>query len=522
MLYLFEDYQLDTDRRELRRGTALISVEPKVFDLLAYMVENRERVVSKDDLIEALWGGRIVSDSALTTRLNAARTAVADSGEEQRLIKTLPRKGLRFIGAVRQEQRSAAAVATMAADMARQPPSLPDKPSIAVLPFANMSGEPDQEYFADGMAEDIITALSRFRHLFVIARNSSFTYKKRAADIKQVGHDLGVRYVLEGSVRKAADRVRITGQLIDASTGAHLWADRFDGELEDIFDLQDDVTARVVNAIAPKMEQVEAARAKRKPTESLDAYDYLLRGTECLHRQTPDSVEQALRLLNKAIELDPEYGAAYGTAAYCYAVRKSSGWVVRQEHDIEEASRLGRTAARFGEDDAVALSRAGHAVAYVAEDLAAGERFIDRAIELNSNLAAAWFHSGWLRVWLGHPDEAIQHFARFQRMSPVDPMSIRMNSGIAFAHVLAGRYDEASSYAEQALRENPNSHQALRMAAMGHALAGRIAEAQQVMRRLRQIDPALRISHLKHLTPLRRPEDVARYLEGMKKAGLPE
>src|SRR5215813_7733152 len=522
LLYLFEDYELDTDRRELRRGTALIPVEPKVFDLLAYLIENRERVVSKDDLIDTLWGGRIVSDSALTTRLNAARTAVADSGEEQRLIKTLPRKGVRFIGAVRQEQRSAAAVVTMPADMTRQPLSLPDKPSIAVLPFANMSGEPDQEYFADGMAEDIITALSRFRHLFVIARNSSFTYKSQAVDIKQVGRVLGVRYVLEGSVRKAGDRVRITGQLIDASTGAHLWADRFDGELKHIFDLQDDVTTRVVNAIAPKMEQVEAARAKRKPTESLDAYDYFLRGTESLHRQTPESVDEALRLLKKAIELDPEYGAAYGTAAYCYAVRKSSGWVTRRAQDIEEASRLGRTAARLGEDDAVALSRAGHAVAYVAEDLDAGARFIDRAIDLNSNLALAWFHSGWLRVWLGDPEIAIQHFVRFRRMSPVDPMLNRMNSGIAFAHVLAGRYDDASSHAEQALSENPNSHQALRMGAMGHALAGRMERAQEIMDRLRQIDPALRISNLKHLTPLRRPEDMARYADGMRKAGLPE
>jgi tetratricopeptide (TPR) repeat protein len=226
--------------------------------------------------------------------------------------------------------------------------------------------------------------------------------------------------------------------------------------------------------------------------------------------------------LKRAIELDPYYGAAYGTAAYCYAVRKSSGWGTSREQDIEEASRLGRTAARLGEDDAVALSRAGHAVAYVAEDLDMGARFIDRAIELNSNLALAWFHSGWLRVWLGDPNTAIQHFVRFQRMSPVDPMLNRMNSGMAFAHVLAGRYDDASSHAEQALSENPSSHQALRICAMGHALAGRTERAQQIMNRLRQIDPALRIANLRHLTPLRRPDDMARYAEGMRKAGLPE
>ena len=266
-----------------------------------------------------------------------------------------------------------------------------------MLPFANLSGDAEQEYFADGMVEEIITALSRFRNLFVIARNSSFTYKGRVVDIKQVGRDLGVRYVLEGSVRKAADRVRIAGQLIDASTGAHLWADRFDGELKDIFNLQDEVATQVVCAIAPKLEQVEVARAKRKPTESLDAYDCFLRGTENVHRLTRECIDEALRLLKKAIELDHEYAAAYGTAAYCCSLRKANGWLVHREQDIAEASRLGRTAVELGKDDAVALSRAGHALAYMAEDLDAGARFIDRALELNPNLAMAWYHSGWLQ-----------------------------------------------------------------------------------------------------------------------------
>jgi adenylate cyclase len=399
---------------------------------------------------------------------------------------------------------------------------LPDKPSIAVLPFQNMSGDPEQEYFADGIVEDIITALSRFKSLFVIARNSSFTYKGKAVDIKQVARQLGVRYVLEGSVRKAAARVRITGQLIDASTGAHLWADHFDGELKDIFDLQDNVVTKVVGDIAPKVEQAEVARAKRKPTESLDAYDYFLRGTESLYKQTPESVCEAMRLLKKAIELDPDYAAAYGTAAYCHAMRKSSGWVINREQDIPEATRFGRTAATLGHDDALALSRAGHTIAYVAEDLDTGARFIDRALEINPNLALTWYHSGWLGVWLGNPDIAIQHFERFRRMSPVDPMLIRTTCGTAFAHVLAGRYDEASSHAEQALIENPHSHQALRMAAVSHAFAGRMEGAQQAMARLREIDPALRVSNLKDLTPLRRPEDMTRYAEGMRKAGLPE
>ena len=233
-------------------------------------------------------------------------------------------------------------------------------------------------------------------------------------------------------------------------------------------------------------------------------------------------IDEALRLLTKAIELDPEYAAAYGTAAYCYGMRKANGWLIHREHDIVEASRLSRAAIELGKDDAVALSRAGHCLAYMAGDLDGGARFIDRALELNPNLALAWFHSGWLRIWCGDPETSIQHFARFQRMSPVDPMLIRANSGIAFAHGLAGRYDEAASHAEQALRENPNLHQALRGAAMAHALAGRVERAREVMERLRQIDPALRISNLKDLTPLRRPEDIATYAEGLREAGLPE
>src|SRR6266568_3835742 len=237
--------------------------------------------------------------------------------------------------------------------------ALPDKPSIAVLPFHNMSGDPEQEYFADGIVEDIITALSRFKSLFVIARNSSFTYKGRAVDVKQVGRELGVRYILEGSVRKAANRVRITGQLIDSATNAHLWADRFDGALEDIFDLQDQVTASVVGAIGPQLEQAEIERAKRKPTESLDAYDYFLRSMAGVHQFTRDANNDALRLFNKAIELDPEFAAAYGAAARCYAQRIANGWMVDRAREIAEADRLARRGAQLGKDDAVALCGAG-------------------------------------------------------------------------------------------------------------------------------------------------------------------
>ena len=275
--YLFEEYAFDTARRELCRGPDVIAVTPQVFDLLAYLIRHRERVVTKDDLIGAIWNGRIVSDAALTTRLNAARCAIGDSGAEQRLIKTLPRKGFRFVGQVREAREVAG---PNPGDAPESAPAVPDKPSIAVLPFANMSGDPEQEYFADGMVEEITTALSRFKWLFVIARNSSFTFKGKAVDIKEVGRRLGVRYVLEGAVRKASGKVRITCQLIEAATGTHIWADRFERDMTDIFALQDEVTLAVVSAIQPKLFQAEIALATRRRPEDLTAYDFFLRAIQ--------------------------------------------------------------------------------------------------------------------------------------------------------------------------------------------------------------------------------------------------
>ena len=376
------------------------------------------------------------------------RKAIGDSGEQQRLIRTVPRKGVRFVGLVRSEQPVAAdrvpATPTQMVAASSEPGLMPsDRPSIAIMPFQNMSGDHEQEYFADGVVEEIIIALSRVRSLSVVARNSSFIYKGRVADVKQVARELGVRYVLEGSVRKAANRVRIAGQLIDASTGAHLWADRFDGSLEDIFDLQDQVTTSVVGAIAPKLEQAEIERAKRKPTESLDAYDYFLRGMASFNQRTKDAVDDALRLFYKAIDLDADFASAYGMAAWCYGWRKINAWMTDRTQEIAEAERLARRATELGQDDAVALSRGAHALAFVVGDLDAAPTFVDRALALNPNLAGAWYASGWVRIYLGEPDTAIRHFAHAMRLSPLDPQTITMQAGTAFAHFLAGHYDEA-------------------------------------------------------------------------------
>ena len=317
---------------------------------------------------------------------------------------------------------------------------LPNKPSIAVLPFDNMSSDREQEYFADGVVEDIITALSRFRGLFVIARNSSFVYKGQSVNVREVGRELGVRYILEGSVRKAGSRLRITGQLIDTATGAHLWADRFDGALDDVFDLQDQLTASVVGAIAPKMEEVEIERAKRKPTENLDAYDYYLRGLAAVHQWTKEENDEALSNLYRAIELDPKFASAYGMAARCYTRRQGSGWIKDHEVEVRETARLATLAAELGKDDAVALCTAGVAFSFMVGDHATGKLLTDRALALNPSLALAWLLSGWVRVWLGEFEEVVDRISRSLRLNPADPHSYSMHSALAFAHFFAGRY----------------------------------------------------------------------------------
>jgi TolB-like protein len=516
-LYLFEEFALDSDRRELRRGPIVVPIAPQAFDLLEYLIRNRERVLSKDDLIASVWDGRIVSESALSTCVNAARSAINDTGELQRLIRTIPRRGMRFVGNVREEHKPDA----MTAGTERPTLPLPDKPSIAVLPFQNMSADSEQEHFADGTVEEIITALSRFSSLFVIARNSSFIYKDRAVDVKQVGRELGVRYVLEGSVRKSGTQVRITSQLINASTGAHLWANRFDGSLVDIFDLQDQVALGVVSAVAPKLEQAEIARAKRNPTDSLDAYEYFLRGMASYYLRSREATDEALQLFYAAIGRDAKFASAYGMAAWCYGWRKINAWTTDRAKEIAETARLARRAAELGPDDAVALSRAAHALASVVGDVEDAVTFVDRALALNPNLAGAWWASGWTRVYLGEPEAAIKHFARAMRLSPLDPHIIGMQAGTAFAHMLAGRYDEASSWAERAMWAQ-NYLTPLRIAVASHALAGRLTEAKKALARLQELDPAASIANFQERAPLRRWEDLERLESGLRRAGMPE
>lgn len=515
----FGDCLLDTQGRELRRAGEAVAIGPQVFDLLVCLIENRTRVVSKDELLDMVWNGRIVSESTITSHINAARAAIGDSGQAQRFIRTVARKGFRFVGEITDVPPLATEIRKPAASPAL---ALPDKPSIAVLPFINLSGDPEQDYFADGMVEDIITALSHIRWLFVIARNSSFAYRGRAENVTEVGRALGVRYVLEGSVRKAANRVRITGQLVDAATGGHLWAERYEGAFDDVFELQDRITESVVGTIAHELEHAEIERAKRKPTESLDAYDYYLRGMERFHAGAQASVDQALDRFRKAIALDPEYASAYGMAAWTLFWRRLNGWTSDRDADTVEGARLARMAVDLGKNDAVALTRGGHALAHFTRDLDSGTDFVDKALVLNPNLAAAWFLGGFLMIWRGEPEEAITRLEHAMRLSPLDTEMFRMQTGVAMAHLMARRFDAACAAAEKAFRAMPVFTLAPAAIAASCALAGRMDEARRAMRDVRRLDPELRLATIDEWLPFRRPEDSALFADGLRMAGLPE
>ena len=404
---------------------------------------------------------------------------------------------------------------------------LPDKPSIAVLPFQNMSGDPEQEYFADGMVEEIITGLSRVRSFFVIARNSSFTYKGRAVDVKQVGRELGVRYVLEGSVRKAGNRVRITGQLIDAATGTHLWADRFDGGIEDVFVLQDRVTTSVVGAISPRIQAAEIERAQRKPTESLQAYDLVLRAVPHMLSLDRARLKEAVRLLRQASDIDPTYALAFARLAWCIEIPMIQGWSQPTDAELKEMVRLSRLALDHGEDDPEVLSTAAFVIGDPGGDLPAGLSLVDKALALNPNSVIALLGSGYLRVHSGDTETAIQHLEQASRLSPIERSALR-NAVLSMAYMQARRYDAAIESAEKALHENPNYIASMRRLAAIYGLLGRTEEAQQMVRRLDAIIPGYTIS--KYRTYMEKTtakgsallKSLDTFCEGLRRAGLPE
>jgi len=519
LLFSFENFVLDCDRRELRRGAALVPVEPKVFDFLTYMIQNGVRVVTKDELIATVWQGRNVSDSALATCISAARSAVADDGGQQRLIKTLPRKGLRFIGSVQQDDPQLGK--PMAESLPAAPSrslALPEKPSIAVLPFQNISSDPEQEYFADGFVEDVISGLSRIKWLFVVARNSSFAYKAKPVDVRRVGRELGVRYVLEGSVRKAGCRVRVSGQLIEAQTGNHLWAERYDRMQVDIFALQDELTMSVVGAIEPSLRRAEIERVMRKRPDSLDAYDLVLRALPFSYGHTEKDAAKAVPLLEKALDLEPGYAAAHAPLAWCHLGRFRSR---RREEDRAAALHHAGAAIAGGTDDATALAIAGFVVALVEHDTATAFTIFDRALELSNSNIFALSCSALVMSFLGRTEPAIERAQRALRLSPFDSLNYLAYNALAISYFAAGRYEAAREAALLSVQLNPRfsvCHLFL-SAALGRL--GKEQDAKRVAQVVLALDPAFTIRRLAGLVRFE-PAVFEPLADAWRKAGLPE
>jgi len=674
LLYSFEDFSLDTARRELRRGGMLISLQPQVFDLLEYAIRNRERVVSKDDLLAAVWNGRIVSESTLSTRINAARSAIGDSGEEQRLLRTAHGKGIRFVGAVREEEETIRKLAAIfAADVAgysrlmgqdevgtlrrltacrailderiaayrgrifgsagdsvvadfasaidavqsavavqealageeqmrfrigvhigdvlvqgqnlfgdgvniaarlealaepggicvsgvvrdqigtklplaftdlgeqqvkniahpirayriggasatvAAPTSLPlpDKPSIAVLQFQNLSGDTEQEYFADGMVEEIITALSHYPSLFVIARNSSFTYKGRAVDVKQVGRELGVRYALEGSVRRVGNRVRITAQLVEAEAGNHVWAERYDRDLTDIFALQDEITQAVTIAITPAIADAEQRRAIRKPPGNLDAWAAYQRGLWHFSKGTADNVALAEKFYQQAMDLDSTFAGSYTGLAYAYW-RAAGVFGMRSLDEAENlAEALVRRAVALDGNDAEARTCFGHLLMRRG-DYAGALAEIERALAISPNLADAHEALGSVLTRSGHPTEGRIAVEKCIRLDPRNPNNNLQLLVITISYYLAGEYDAAVEAAKRGIRAYPDHSNQYRWLAAALGQTGRIEEAKEVLAKAIAIAPAAFDMFVRRRVPWHRPEDHAHMVEGLRKAG---
>ena len=520
MKYLFANHVLDTERRELRRGSEPVAVEPQVFDLLVHLVENRDRVVSKDDLIASVWAGRIVSDSTLTTRINAVRRAVGDSGGEQKLIRTFARKGLRFVAGVQTLPEGEGASAPGRSDdqaRARLALPLPDRPAIAVLPFTNMTGDPGQEYFSDGISEDIITALSKLRWFFVIARNSSFIYKGKSVHLKQIAEELGVGYVVEGSVRRGGDRVRITAQLNDVATGSHLWAERYDRKLADVFAVQDEITEAIVAAIEPRLYAAENFRASRKLPDSLDAWDLLMRALSHFWRVTRQDNVVAQALLEKAVTIDPDYGRALGVLATSHSFCGHMGW-----EDIATIAPIAEPAARAAivadSEDPWAHLALGSVHLYVRrfdESLAAFET----AVRLNPSFSLAQGYYGLTLCYCGRWEEGALAAERALRLSPRDPFSAIYYGISAYAQFVGRNYDEAMRFARQGIQRADfvGAHRVLTAAA---AMAGQIDIAEAALRELRRVQPNISLAWISSQIPNKHDAEREHYLEAFRRAGL--
>ncbi len=515
MEFIFSDHRLDTDRRELRRGSQAIAVEPQVFDLLVYLVENRDRVVSKDDLIASVWGGRIVSDSTLTSRINAARKAIGDSGGAQKLIRTIARKGIRFVGDVRVEDGGPADDAN---ERSRPALPLPDRPAIAVLPFTNMTDDPAQDYFSDGISEDIITALSKLRWFFVIARNSSFVYKGKAVHLKQIAAELGVGYVVEGSVRRAGERVRITAQLNDVATGSHIWAQRYDRDLADVFAVQDEITEAIVAAIEPQLYAAENFHARRKPPDSLDAWDLVMRALSHYWRVTRQDNVVAQALLEKATTIDPHYGQAFGVLATSHTFGAHMGW--EDMAAVAPVAERAAAAALLADSEDPWAHYALGCVYLFARRFDDSLAEFETALRLNPNFSLAQGYYGLALAYCGRWEEAAVAAQRAMRLSPHDPHAAVYCGIASYAQFVGRNYAEAMRLAREGIRQRSDFVGAHRVLTAAAAMAGQTDIAKAALQELRRAQPNISLGWIAKEMPIRHGAEREHYLEGFRRAGL--
>jgi TolB-like protein/Flp pilus assembly protein TadD len=517
MLYLFDKFVLDRDRLELRADGIVVAVEPQVFDLLVYLIENRERVVSKDDLIASVWCGRSVSDSTLDSRVNAARKALGDDGKQQRFIRTMARKGIRFIGDVRMGDEAVkspekAVVPTVTA---------PEKPSIAVLPFANLSGNPEDDAFVDGVTEEIITALSRVRWFFVIARGSAFAFRGRETDVKQVARDLRVRYVLAGSIRHIGNRIRATARLMDGITGGNVWARSYDRALSDIFAVQDDITQTIAGAIEPELSLAERERARIQQPESMDAWTAYQRGMAHLYRYTRDDLAKARQIFAEAIAIDAELGPAYSGLAEAHYYEVVYGFADSADDNQERAMEAAQHAVELDPRDAGAHCTLGR-IRYLRREYTAAIAELEVALDLNPNLALAHYGLGAALVFSGKPREAFSHLESAIRLSPHDPNMGSFLVRMAEAKYLVGDDESAVQYAARSLSQPAFqwSRYAIMIAALGQL--GHLAEAQNYIVKVTRNRPTFSVSFVRTMHPFSRDMGIDRYYEGLRKAGVVE
>ncbi|OAF14843.1 hypothetical protein AYJ54_41410 [Bradyrhizobium centrolobii] len=518
MQFVFRDHLLDTDRRELSREQVPISVEPQVFDLVVHLMENRDRVVSKDELIDKIWHGRVVSESTLTSRINAARKAIGDDGASQALIRTVARKGFRFVGDVAMKAGAATLEPGRRPGEPQAAPALPDRPAIAVLPFTNMSGDREQDYFSDGISEDIITALSKLRWFFVVARNSSFVYKGRAVHIHEIARELGVRYVVEGSVRRSGDRLRISAQLNDVSTGSHLWAERYDRGLADVFAVQDEITEAIVAAIEPQLYAAESFRAQQKPPGSLDAWDLLMRAVSHYWRITREDNEAAQTLLTQAIAIDPAYGKALGLLATSHIFGAHMGWA-DMDATIPVAERAALAAVEADRDD----PWAHHGLAYT---YLFRRRFDDAlaefelALRLNPNFAMSYAFYGVTLCYAGRWQDGDAAARRALRLSPRDPFAAIYCGVAAYAQFIGRNYDEAVQLARESLRQRGDFVGAHRVLTASAGMLGNRELAASALQGLRRAQPNISLNWIMRELPMQEEEDRKHYIEGFRRAGM--